>query len=403
MQKSQERPRSRAVLLSVFSVLLALIAVILFACGDSSETQTDNQNAEANDSEATVIVTGKLADYTIVRADNSGNPILKQVLNLRGRVRDKNKIELPYGTDFTQDKGQPEILIGMTNRKESIEVARELTESTRFILRAVNNKLVILSNTQKGLAEAISYLSDVYLTTQSQLDDITQIDHTELSTDVILMNKDHSFQFVLPNKCSSGFSECASLLIQSYNIPEFSLVKQARFNANHSVCIGAVEEDSLSMSYANIVNQDEYTARVAKNNVYLQAENELLTLIALDNFLSAVKERIDYDFEGNLCVTLPESFYVTKTWTHPIPMLCLGNLDNSEELDDFTHIFYYSDVTGDAYSLFKKQLSYFGFTADAVVSNYYYQNGTGVALNYSSGDRTLSITLTYADGSDYLS
>ena len=399
MQANQNRVFRRCLLLLSALAGILIAALILFACADGRAKDSEANASSERESDPGATLTCALSDYTIVRGDSSGNPVLKQALNLRSAVRSKANIDLPLSTDFTPDEGAPEILIGMTNRKESIELAGALTESTKFILKAVGNKIVILAGTQKGLAEAVTYLTNEYLSGAAKATDVSQIDHTEPLEDVVLLNKSRSLQFVLPDNTSEQFAVCAESILASFEIPGLHLVTRSHFTADHAICIGNVPQDAVSASYADIVGENEYIARLAAGNVYLQGKSELLTLMALGDFLSTLREQIDYDFEGNLCLHLPKTYNFSKTWDFSVPRLTSGNLDNSESISTTSHIFYYSEVTKEAVTLFKQQLAFLGFTPDPVVSNYYSAPGVSATLSYLPSNRTLSVTVIHSTDS----
>ena len=378
-----------------FRFLAALVgiitaAIILFSCTNNQKNISEKTTSS---SEQEVAFSNSLSDYTIVRADNSGNPLLKQALDLRAAIQDQSKINLPLSTDHLPDAGKPEILVGMTNRQASIDTALELTESTNFIVKTVGNKIVLLANTQKGMSEAIEYLRSEYNPNPSQTNYISQMNHVEYSDDIIFVNQNQNMQFVLPEGASTEFTACAKAIIDSYNIPEFTLVNQSQFESEHAVYIGTIHSDPISTSYADIINENEYTARLAANNIYLQGEDNHLTLLALGEVLNLLCQHLDYDFEKNLWIGLPNTINFSKTWNYDIPKPITGDLERYESISSNSYVIYYSGVTGDSYTLFKKQLQYWGFYPDPIVSYCYQSANTSAILNYKSTDCTLSVTI----------
>ena len=380
----KSRPKRRFLLFTALIAILAL-ALLLFACENTDSSQSSNQSQSENSEN---IGCDSLSQYTIVRGDNSGNPTLKQALNLRTSIRSQANIDLPLSTDFIPDSGKPEILVGMTNRKASIDVSLEITESTKFIVRSVGNKIVVLSNTQNGLEEGVSYLASQYSA------DISSINHTEYSDEIILMNKNRTLQFVLPNDAPSQFSECAQTIIDSFGIGNISLASENKFNSEHAIFIGTVSKDPVSLSYADIINENEYTARLAANNVYLQGENDYLVLMALGDFLTLLSKHLDYDFEGNLCISLPDNINFSKTWEHALPKPINAELDSYENVSSNTQIFHYSSVSKEFFSLYKHQLLALGFSTDPLVSNYYQTGSTTAILDYLPEKQSLNVTIS---------
>ena len=389
--KEKRRPRRRLLTLTLLVTLLFASALFLFACRQSVGGKTHNSDGN---SEEELLSGSELSQYTIVRGDNSGNPILKQALSLRSSLRSRGDVDLPLSTDFIPDSGKPEILVGMTNRKASAQVALDLTESTKFIVRSVDNKIVVLANTQKGLAEAVSFLAAQCSKGSGTPPDLHAIDHTEPLDEVVLMNENRKLQFVLPNGSSEQFVAYANAIIESFGIEEFTPVHQNEFTAEHAVYVGTVTSDSVSVSYKEIIGENEYTARLAANNVYLQGESELLTLTALGDFMSLLCDRLDYDFKGNLCVSLPSTVNFSKTWEHMTPRPIKGTLVNAESISSDTSVFDYSNVPIHVYDLYKRQLTALGFHSDPVVTNYYQKGSTVAILDYRVTSQQLSVMIT---------
>ena len=269
----------------------------------------------------------------------------------------------------------------------------ELTESTKFIIRSVENKIVVLANTQKWLEEAVNYLCTQYIQSDTEETNVSLINHTEFSEETLLMNKNHQLQFVLPNNISDHFTECAKAMIDSLNVDEFTLVTQSEYTSDHAIYIGTVTSDPISVSYADIINKNEYTARLAANNIYLQGENEILTLMSLGEFLTKLNKHLDYDFEGNLCISLPDTVNFSKTWNYSIPKPIKGNLENCESISADTHVYHFNSVSKDAFALYKHQLHAIGFHADPIVSNYYQTENMTAVLSYSPTESIMSVTI----------
>ncbi|MBE6637844.1 MAG: hypothetical protein E7616_00095 [Ruminococcaceae bacterium] len=333
-----------------------------------------------------------LLEYTIVRGDSSGNPVLKQALNLRAFIREKCRNDLPLTTDFTPDEGKAEILVGYTNRQESQDVAKELNDSVRFIIRTVGNKIVIAANTQNNLAAAIEYFANEIL--PGKVNSVSDIDYTQTQQSLILMNVNNQCHFVIPDNASKEFATCAQSMLDTLKIPDLTLTRYSAYNGGTAVIIGNIPQDEISAAYALSVNENEYIARTAAGNVYLQGYNDLLTLTAFGDFLVNIQTLADRDMDGNRCLSTDIDYSFNSTWEFSVPKPLQATLDNSESITGACHIFYYSSVSEHAYSLFKQMLSFLGYTASPYSTTDYQLGNSELSLNYLSDDQTLSVLIT---------
>jgi hypothetical protein len=325
----------------------------------------------------------------IVRGDSSGNPILKHALNLRTIIREKCRNNLPISTDFTPDEGKPEILVGFTNRPESAQVAEELTDTVQFIIRAVNNKIVIVAATQNNLAAAIDYFANEIL--PGKVNSISDINHTQINQSLILLNTNTQCSFVIPDDADADFATCAQSMLDTLQIPGLSIVRYSDYLEGPAVMIGKIASDPISTAYSLIVKENEYIGRTAAGNVYLQGHTDLLTLTAFGDFLVNLQTNADRDMAGNRCLSTRLDYAFNTTWEFTLPKPLHSTLDNSESITGSSHIFYYSSVSDYAYSLFKQMLSYLGYTVQPYKNNEYALKNATITLNYLIDDQTLSV------------
>lgn len=98
--------------------------------------------------EVLALVTQGISNYKIIRAESASSEIRQALIALTQAVQTATGCTLTPGTDWV-DRGESvpadtaEILIGLTNRPESIEAHRALKE-TEYTITAVGNRLVIV-------------------------------------------------------------------------------------------------------------------------------------------------------------------------------------------------------------------------------------------------------------------
>ena len=108
-------------------------------------------------------------EYTLVRGDASDGATLKQIVAL------KNAIESRYGkapassTDWAQDARQAEqtkrreILVGITNREESVRANGLLEGKKGYVIESSNEYFVITASSGKLLESAVNVFVSSYL------------------------------------------------------------------------------------------------------------------------------------------------------------------------------------------------------------------------------------------------
>lgn len=376
----------------VFLVLVVLSALVLIACGGSFE-KTDKQELPTPTAEdAATDGVLSLADYTIVRADNSGNPVLKQALNLRAAIRDAKGETPVITTDFTPDGGGAEILLGNTNRAQSQAVIAQLTENTRFIIRSLEGKIVIVAHTQNELAQAVSYFCENYL----DQGDLSAISYTEARHDTVILCAHSSCQFVIPDSASADFEKCASDMLATLGEDRLSVLRYKDYRGGKAVILGKIPEDEISVAYGEPLKDGEYIARSAANNVYLQGYDELLTLTALGDFLHDLQINTNRDFDGNRYLAVQASYSFNRNWEFDVPKAVQAKLDFSENVAGSMHIFYYAEVSEYAYSLYKQMLRFLGFSTVPSAQDIYIRSDVQLSLTYLQEEGTMSVVMESA-------
>lgn len=364
----------------------------LASCGGAHPESS--KNAAQDNVENHPVDAGVISEYTIVRADTSGNPVLKQALNLRSLIRSACGCNLSLTTDFTEDKGLPEILIGNTNREESALAAEQLSDSVQYVIRSYGNKIAIVANTQNKLAEAVACFVEKYIANSQT--ELSHIRYLHESYDLTIYSATTKCSFVVPDDTSNEFINCAQSMLDLLTIPGLTLVRHSDFTGGNAVMLGTIPDDEISILYSQLIGEGEYIARSAAGHVYLQGYDELLTLTAFGDFLVDVQKNADKDFADNRYLYITAGYSFNSTWEFSVPKPFQATLDNSESITGSSHIFYYSDISEHSFSLFKQTLGFLGYTLKPYTTNVYVMKDNELTLNYLSTDHTLSVLLNSA-------
>ncbi len=145
-------------------LLFVAITITLFvSCKKESETNEENSNQT------------DIREYGIIRVDLAEQNLSKMTSRLKKLILDYTKAELAVKTDFVKhgeeldentDKNAKEILIGDTNRSASKEALAELSEKgyeNGYIIKATENKIVIVGTSDTDTVFAVRYFMNNYV------------------------------------------------------------------------------------------------------------------------------------------------------------------------------------------------------------------------------------------------
>ncbi len=127
-------------------ILLFSLSIVCFSCKNG---EIDN-NETTNEIQTDAFI-DKLKEYTIVRSDISSESITAAAVNIRLKIEEITGVKIELTTDWTK-KGDEikrykhEILIGQTNREESVSLYNEFNSSDEamdYIIRTNGDHIVI--------------------------------------------------------------------------------------------------------------------------------------------------------------------------------------------------------------------------------------------------------------------
>lgn len=148
---------------SVRRLCALLLLPLLAACTPSSPTPDSETTPPATTAPApaefAVIENGQSA-FTLVRADLAPDSTVKSTTNFYRAIAEQTGVTLEINTDFYRegspclDPASPQILVGETNRTESLETLAALPAHS-YTVRTVGNQLVILGTSPDLTALAL--------------------------------------------------------------------------------------------------------------------------------------------------------------------------------------------------------------------------------------------------------
>ena len=105
--------------------------------------------------------------YKLIRPDTNSNEIKQIFIELRKAVNDTFNISVEFEDDWADVKDY-EILVGLTNRPESAQVAQNLADYS-YKIEVVGNKIVIVGKDDKATVAGVQYFMSNYLTDTAKI------------------------------------------------------------------------------------------------------------------------------------------------------------------------------------------------------------------------------------------
>ena len=142
---------------------MAMLMLCLSACSPSDGKGKYEFDDEGKENKG--IILSDIAEYTVVRGDLCSDEEKQALVTFRQTVMKNLGITLPALTDWIgkgQEEREKEILIGETNRKESIELMAGLGYND-FAIKKIGTKLVIVGGSGSATIDAVEYFIENYV------------------------------------------------------------------------------------------------------------------------------------------------------------------------------------------------------------------------------------------------
>ena len=148
-------------------IMLAVLIPALVACtgnnpGGNDGTTTGVQVPE----EKTFDLTG----YKVIRGfkPTPTSELIKGIGELRNSIQENLGLDLRYEDDYledgdSEDNHPKEIVIGNTSRTATAEARKELTDGSRFIIKTVGDRIVILGTSDDETLKGVKYFNEHFI------------------------------------------------------------------------------------------------------------------------------------------------------------------------------------------------------------------------------------------------
>ncbi len=245
--------------------LLILTVLLIFALpsciSPSPDDSSESTTGEIEPYDLNLVLDGE-SEYTIIVQDSAVAAVANAALNVRNEIKRLTKKELNYTTDFpeSQNKDAYEILIGKTNKDESVK-ALEKVGYGEFIVEVQGNKIVLNGLSDESVTKAASKF--IELLRELKDDDGNIVVSSTLS---------------IKEKYDERFKKLWIDDIKGENVEIFNAGAKA-----FVIAISPVKADTAA----------NYTQKLAQNGYSLYTENELnknlfKTFVSSDDLLQTI-------------------------------------------------------------------------------------------------------------------
>ena len=146
-------------------LVFAVTSCLFFGCnrdnGDGTDVTTDTQETSQSTAVMEDIIKNGESDYVIIRSQNEGAELSDRLKIFRTDINEKCGSDIQVRTDWSKDipdgstvnseSSVHEILVGNTNRAESLSVAEQYKQLNGYVIKYVNGKLVIWGTNTKNI------------------------------------------------------------------------------------------------------------------------------------------------------------------------------------------------------------------------------------------------------------
>ena len=320
--------------LSKYVALVAALLLALSLLASCSPDEISNESSEVQ-TEAVVTVPYNIAEYTVIRPEQTVEEVIYSGVNLRKHLNTllgdtvvKITDDWIKGGVITEDIiAAKEILIGNTTRPES-QQALEGVDPTSYVIKVIGNKIVINASKTSMVALGVQYFIDNYLVELSNnqlmlpenlfyisepVPEVVFIENSQQNLKVIYLDsldntknaKDENDRLDLDVEYAKRIRD---------NILNFCGIKLSLstdwfkpgtdISSEFEILVGNTEREETA-EFLSGLNYNQYGFGVIGNKIVIAGWNETTTTLAADNF-------IDYFNKIILFVTIfiPYFFFV---------------------------------------------------------------------------------------------
>ena len=340
------------------ALLLALLVLPACAAKDGSTDRTTPSGEQSGSSH--------VSEYILVRGDDSGNAVLRQVLKLKYSIDSRFGTNVLSSTDWAVDAEKEElsrrreILVGVTNREESVEANKALEGIHGYVIRSVGDKIVITASTTGLLSQAVERFTREYIEKgNGKLPRSIDVEHSLLPP-LCVMSEPSCMKLLLPASASPGlvraagdFSDRIAELSGQFPQVEKSAeltLPQIVFSFKDSVFRPAKKPSSKG---PEAEGSGMWSVAREGDLLILEAEDELRLIAGLGTLYEHFGSHVDYTLDSQAAFFYEEGQAYRESWEGVAPRVIGATYLGNESVSVSAQNWYYEDVSLNAFCSWK--------------------------------------------------
>lgn len=267
----------------IFAFLVCIMLLLSSCSGDVFDPIITNAPEEFPTSELTEAPTAvSLAGYKVIRPEKAAQSIVSAAVDLKTKISEQAEGITISDDWYNKNSGELpaealEILVGYTNRTESVEMKKELLEDD-FVVKYYpeSRRIVILGGSEEATVKAISYFLEFCLKNGEIESSLSYLSAGQYTVTECILNGSPiaEYSLVIPNNSDDDEDYAAELI--RYTVAEktgvkLETVKQSAASGKQ-ILIGTAAQKTLA-AY-------EYTYGADGDNVILCGEGGLVVKAA---------------------------------------------------------------------------------------------------------------------------
>ncbi len=283
------------------SICLTLFAVLIVLCGVSCDGNSSETEEIADTTEARELIS--LDGYTFIYPASASKELIAAVRSAVDTLSASAGIKLTHNNDWMAiapeepvQNDDKEILVGATNRAESLEAPKEAQGSFTFTVFQTGSKVVICGGSEEALIRGIEHFTELVTSDGGAFEkEYSFLDNyvdEAVSADSVIARLASEYEIVFPVISNSGEKTIAEEIASTFLAKTDTAPKRRNDNGagkNKEILIGFTSRTPDSVRCGHF----EYLIKVSGNKIYvvggsgaaLQAAGKKLIEIALSEEL----------------------------------------------------------------------------------------------------------------------
>ena len=377
--------------LTVLTAILAVIFAVLFAGCSGSDVESDVQDF--------VIDKDAKLHYNVIYGKNASDELLYHTSIFCKELKEKCNVSASVLSDYNYSRPNDtspvrtvEILIGQTERQQSIDLYKSLSAKNEYVIKVDGDKLVFGATTEKLLIEALTAFKQEYFEHKT-LNITIPGDfeyHSSHSFFNIAKNGVTETTIVVPYTVAPDVKNLVSMIASKINNLCNTAIKVVYPDETDSfegcILVGDIDDPDVKEVMQGL-EKNQFVIKYVKSKLIIAGNSDKDVANGVISFMGEVILKRDKTNNGNPYVYFPTNLEISEVYDGIIPIIPGGVVMESVTISQNLLSLKYGDITKDGYKLYIELIKSLGFIVDekstdelmtASASYSYSENGNNI-------------------------